>query len=163
MRHDAWTVLGQLALLIIAVAVALLLAEVWLLGVITLLEAFPQRPVVTSGVLLSIAAILLLCIRGTKAETSVIYFVSRAVLLIGSAIAGIAAVEVVYLGAVGLGSQPSLEAYSYLAGGLILVAAAAAGVKYSFDWRFRHWIVFCIVLAAVVLSIGGASVTTFLL
>jgi hypothetical protein len=153
---------SQLALLIMAIAVALLLAEVWLLGAIALLETFARRPMVASAILLSIVAFLLLCIRGTKAETRVIHFASCAMLLIGSAIAGIAAVEVVNLGAVALGIGPSMEAYSYLAGGLVLVAAAAAGVRYSFDWQLSYWIVFCAVLAAVILSSVGAGITTFL-
>ena len=163
MQHHTRILPGQLALLIMAVAVALLLSEVWLLGAIALLEAFPRRPVVASAILLLIVVFLLLCIRGIKAETRVVHFASHAVLLMGSAIAGIAAVEVVSLGAVALGVERSMEAYSYLAGGLVLVAAAAAGVKYSFDWQLSYWIIFCAVLAAVILSIVGAGVTTFLL
>lgn len=163
MQHHIRILPGQVALLIIAVAVALLLAEVWLFGAITLLEAFPRRPVIASGILLSLVAFLLLCIRGIKAETRILNFASCAVLLIGSAIAGIAAVEVVNLGAVALGVQPSMEAFSYLAAGLLLVAAAAAGVRYAFDWQIRYWIIFGAVLVAVALSIVGAGVTTFVL
>lgn len=163
LQHHIRILPGQVALLIIAVAVALLLAEIWLLGAITLLEAFPQRPIVASCILLSIVVFLLLCIRGTKSEARVLYFASRAVLLMGSAIAGIAAVEVLNLAAVALGAKPSMESYSYLAGGLLLVAAAAAGVKYSFDWQISYWIIFFAVLAAVVLSITGAGITTFFL
>ena len=89
LRHNMWILLGQLALLMIAAVVALLLAELWLFGAITLLEAFPQRPVLASGILLSIFAILFLCIRGAKMDSrAIVYFASRAVLLIGSAIAG---------------------------------------------------------------------------
>ena len=163
LQHHIRILPGQVALLIIAVAVALLLAEVWLLGAITLLEAFPRRPVIASGILLTIIVFLLLCIRGTKAETRILHFASCAVLLMGSAIAGIAAVEVVNLGAATLGAQPSMEAGAYLGGGLLLVAVAAAGVKYAFDWQIRYWIIFCAVLVAVALSIVGAGVTTFVL
>ena len=155
LRHDIWIRLGQLALLIIAVVVALLLAEVWLFGAITLLETFPRRPVLASGILLSIVAILFLCIRGAKMDShAIVYFASRAVLLIGSAIAGIASVEAIVYGSVALGNHSSREGYSYLAGGLLLVAVAAAGVKYSFNWRLAYWIIFSAVLAAVIFSIG---------
>ena len=158
MRHDIWIRLGQLALLIIAVVVALLLAEVWLFGAITLLEAFPRRPVLASGILLSIVAILFLCIRGAKMDShAIVYFASRAVLLIGSAIAGIASVEAIVYGSVALGNHSSREAYSYLAGGLLLVAVAAAGVKYSFNWRLAYWIIFSAVLAAVIFSISASA------
>ena len=162
LRHDIWIRLGQLALLIIAVVVALLLAEVWLFGAITLLEAFPRRPVLASGILLSIFAILFLCIRGAKMDSrAIVYFASRAVLLIGSAIAGIAALEVIVYGSVALGTHSLREAYLYLAGGLLLVAVAAAGVKYSFNWRLAYWIIFSAVLAAVIFSIFGVGVTAF--
>jgi hypothetical protein len=161
LRHNIWILLGQLALLIIAVAVALLLAEMWLFGAITLLEAFPQRPVLASGTLLSLFAILFLCIRGARRDSPAIaYFASRAVLLIVSAIAGIASLEAIYYGAVALGAH-SREAYLYLAGGLLLVVVAAAGVKYSFNWRLAYWIIFSAVLAAVIFSIFGVGVTTF--
>jgi hypothetical protein len=160
-RQDVWIVLGQLALLIIAVVVALLLAEVWLLGAITLLEAFPRRPVLAGGILLSIFAILFLCIRGAKMESrTVVYFASRAVLLIGSAIAGIASLEAITYGAVALGAHSSSEAL-YLAGGLILVAVAAAGVKYAFNWRLAYWIILVAVLAAVIFSIFGVGLMNF--
>ena len=162
-RHDIWIRLGQLALLIIAVVVALLLTEVWLFGAITLLEAFPRRPVLASGILLSIFAILFLCIRGAKMDSrAIVYFASRAVLLIGSAIAGIASVEAIYVGSVALGIDPSREAYLWLAGGLLLVAVAAAGVKYSLNWRLAYWIIFSAVLATVIFSIFGVGVTTFM-
>jgi hypothetical protein len=161
LRHNIWIPLGQLALLTIAVAVALLLAEMWLFGAITLLEAFPQRPVLASGILLSLFAILFLCIRGARRDSPAIaYFASRAVLLIVSAIAGIASLEAIYYGAVALGAH-SREAYLYLAGGLLLVVVAAAGVKYSFNWRLAYWIIFSAVLAAVIFSIFGVGVTTF--
>jgi hypothetical protein len=162
LRHSIWIALGQLALLIIAVVVALVLAEVWLFGAITLLEAFPQRPVLASGILLSIFAILFLCIRGAQIESrTIVYFASRAVLLIGSAIAGIASLEVILYGSAALAGHALREAYSYLAGGLLLVAIAAAGVKFSFDWRIAYWIIFSAVLAAVVFSIFGVGITTF--
>ncbi len=160
MRYHSRILPSQLALLIMAVAVALLLAEVWLLGAITLLEAFPRRPVVASGILLAILVFLLLCIRGTRAESRFIYFATRAVLLIGSAIAGIASVEVITVGAAGLGGAPSKESYAYLAGGLLLVAAAAAGIKHAFDWQLSYWIVLCGLLVAVALSIVGAGAST---
>lgn len=161
MRHDIWILLGQLALLMIAVVVALLLAEVWLFGAITLLEAFPQRPVLASGILLSIFAILFLCIRGAKMDSrTIVYFASRAVLLIGSAIAGIASLEAIVYGSVALGTHSLREAL-YLAGGLFLVAVATAGVKYSFNWRLAYWIIFSAVLAAVIFSIFGVGVTNF--
>lgn len=160
-RQDIWILLGQLALLIIVVVVALLLAEVWLLGAITLLEAFPRRPVLASGILLSIFAILFLCIRGAKMDSCpIVYFASRAVLLIGSAIAGIASLEAITYGSVALGAHASSEAL-YLAGGLLLVAVAAAGVKYSFNWRLAYWIIFLAVLAAVIFSIFGVGVMNF--
>jgi hypothetical protein len=160
-RQDIWILLGQLALLIIVVVVALLLAELWLFGAITLLEAFPRRPVLASGILLSILAVLFLCIRGARMDSGpIVYFASRAVLLIGSAVAGIAAVEAIAYGAVALGAHASSEAL-YLAGGLFLVAVAAAGVKYSFNWRLAYWIIFFAVLAAVIFSIFGVGVTTF--
>jgi hypothetical protein len=160
-RQDIWIRLGQLALLIIAVVVALLLAEVWLFGAVTLLEAFPRRPVLASGILLSIFAILFLCIRGAKMESrNIVYFASRAVLLIGSAIAGIASLEAIYYGAAALVAHSSREAYLCLAGGLLLVAVAAAGVKYSFNWRLAYWIIFSAVLAAVIL-IFGVGLRTF--
>jgi hypothetical protein len=92
---------------------------------------------------------------------AIVYFASRAVLLIGSAIAGIASVEAVYVGSVALGVDPSREAYSWLAGGLLLVAVAAAGVKYAFNWRLAHWIIFSAVLAAVIISVFGVGAMTF--
>lgn len=160
-RQDIWILLGQLALLIIVVVVALLLAEVWLLGAITLLEAFPRRPVLASGILLSIFAILFLGIRGAKMDSRpIVYFASRAGLLIGSAIAGIASLEAITYGSVALGAHASSEAL-YLAGGLLLVAVAAAGVKYSFNWRLAYWIIFIAVLAVVVFSIFGVGVMNF--
>jgi hypothetical protein len=160
LRHDIWILLGQLALLMIAVVVALVLAELWLFGAITLLEAFPQRPVLAGGILLSIFAILFLCIRGAKMDSrAVVYFSSRAVLLIGSAVAGIASLEIIVYGAAALGSHALREAYAYLGGGLLLVAVAAAGVKYSFNWRLPYWIVFSAVFAAVVFSIFGVGVS----
>jgi hypothetical protein len=159
-RHDIWSLLGQLALLMIAVVVALLLAELWLFGAITLLEAFPQRPVLASGILLSIFAILFLCIRGAKMDSrTIVYFVSRAVLLIGSAIAGIASLEIIVYGAAALAGHTLREAYAYLGGGLLLVAIAAAGVKFSFDWRLPYWIIFSAVLAAVIFSFFGVGVS----
>jgi hypothetical protein len=162
LRHNIWILLGQLALLMLAAVVALVLAEVWLFGAVTLLEAFPQRPVLASGILLSIFAILFLCIRGAKMESrTIVYFASRAVLLIGSAIAGIASLEVILHGSAALAGHTLREAYSYLAGGLLLVAIAAAGVKFSFDWRIAYWIIFSAVLAAVVFSIFGVGLTTF--
>jgi hypothetical protein len=162
LRHDIWIPLGQLALLIIAVVVALLLAEVWLFGALTLLEVFPQRPVLASGILLSIFAILFLCIRGAKMDShTIVYFASRAVLLIGSAIAGIASLEAISYGSLASGVHPSREAYLSLAGGLLLVAVAAAGIKYSFNWRLAYWINFFAVLAAVIFSIVGVGVATF--
>ena len=162
LRLNIWILLSQLALLIIAVVVVLVLAEVWLFGAITLLEAFPQRPVLASGILLSIFAILFLCIRGAKMDSrTIVYFGSRAVLLIGSAIAGIASLEVILYGSVALGVHALREAYSYLAGGLLLVAIAAAGVKYSFNWRIAYWMILSAVLAAVIFSIFGVGVTTF--
>ena len=162
LRHDIWILLGQLALLIIAVAVALLLAEVWLFGAITLLEAFPQRPVLASGIFLSLFAILFLCIRGARRDSPAIaYFASRAVLLIGSAIAGIASLEAISYGAVALSAHALREACSYLAGGLLLVAVAAAGTQYAFNWRLAYWIIFSAVLAAVIFSVFGVGVTTF--
>jgi hypothetical protein len=162
LRHDIWILLGQLALLTIAVVVALVLAEAWLFGAITLLEAFPQRPVHASGILLSIFAILFLCIRGAKMDSrTIVYFASRAVLLIGSAIAGIASLEIILYGSAALGGHALREAYSYLAGGLLLVAIAAAGVKFSFNWRIAYWIILSAVLAAVVFSIFGVGLTTF--
>ena len=162
LRHGIWILLGQLALLIIAVVVALVLAEVWLFVAITLLEAFPQRPVLASGILLSIFAILFLCIRGAKMDSrAIVYFASRAVLLIGSAIAGIASLEIIVYGAAALAGPALREAYAYLGGGLLLVAVAAAGVKYSFSWRLPYWIIFSAVLAVVIFSIFGVGVTTF--
>jgi hypothetical protein len=162
-RSFFWIRLGQLALLIIAGVVALLLAEVWLLGALTLHEAFPQRPVLASGILLSILAILFLCVRGAKMDSRpIVYFASRAVLLIGSAIAGSASLEVILYGTASLGSHSLHEAYAYLGGGLILVAVAAAGVKYSFNWRLPYWIIFSAVLAAVIFSIFGVGVSIFL-
>jgi hypothetical protein len=161
-RQDIWIRLGQLALLIIAVVVALLLAEVWLFGAVTLLEAFPRRPVLASGILLSILAVLFLCIRGAKMDSpAIVYFASRAVLLIGAAIAGIAALEAITYGPVALGTHALGEGGLYLAGGLFLVAVAAAGVKYSFNWRLAYWIIFFAVLAAVVFSIFGVGVANF--
>ena len=149
--------------MIAAVVAALLLAEVWLLGALTLLEAFPRRPVLASGILLALLALLALCIRGAKAASRVaVYFASRAVLLIGSAIAVIAAVEVIYVGSVTSGVKPSREGFFYLTGGLLLVAAAAAGVKFAFDWRLAYWIVFLTAFAAVIFSIFGVGVTTFI-
>jgi hypothetical protein len=160
LRHSIWILLGQLALLIIAVVVALVLAEVWLFGAITLLEAFPRRPVLASGILLSIFAILFLCIRGAKMDSrAIVYFTSRAVLLIGSAIAGIASLEIIVSGAAALGTHALREAYAYLGGGLLLVAVATAGVKYSFNWRLPYWIIFSAVLAAVIFSIFGVGVS----
>jgi hypothetical protein len=160
LRHGIWILLGQLVLLMIAVVVALLLAELWLFGTFTLLEAFPQRPVLASGILLSIFAILFLCIRGAKMDSrAIVYFASRAVLLIGSAIAGIASLEIIVYGAAALGSHALREAYAYLGGGLLLVAVAAAGVKYSFNWRLPYWIIFSAVLAAVIFSIFGVGVS----
>jgi hypothetical protein len=162
LRHGIWILLGQLVLLIIAVVVALLLAEVWLFGAITLLEAFPQRPVLASGILLSLFAILFLCIRGAKMDSRPIaYFASRAVLLIGSAIAGIASLETIVYGSAALGTHSLREACLYLAGGLLLVAVAAAGVRYSFNWRLAYWIIFSAALAAVVFSVFGVGMTTF--
>jgi accessory gene regulator protein AgrB len=69
LRHGIWIVLGQLVLLIIALVVALVLAEVWLFGAITLLEDFPKRPVLASGILLSLFALLFLCLRGAKMDS----------------------------------------------------------------------------------------------
>lgn len=92
---------------------------------------------------------------------TIVYFASRAVLLIGSAIAGIASLEAVYVGSLALGVDPSKETYSYLAGGLLLVAVAAAGVKYAFNWRLAYWIVFSAVLAAVIISVFGVGLMTF--
>lgn len=159
-RHGIWILLGQLALLIIAVVVAQLLAEVWLFGVVTLFEAFPRRPVLAGEILLSIFAILFLCIRGAKMDSRIVYFASRAVLLIGSVIAGIASVEAIVYGAVALGTHSPRETL-YLAGGLFLVAVAAAGIKYAFNWRLAYWIVLLAVLAAVIFSIVRAGVTNF--
>jgi hypothetical protein len=34
-------------------------------------------------------------------------------------------------------------------------------VKFSFDWRIAYWIIFSAVLAAVVFSIFGVGITTF--
>jgi len=159
-RHDIWTLLGQLALLIVAIVAAQLLAEVWLFGAVTLLEAFPRRPLLASGILLSIFAILFLCIRGANMDSrTIVYFASRAVLLVGSAIAGIASLEAMVYGSVALVAH-SREAYLYLAGGLFLVAVAAAGIKCAFNWRLAYWIVFFAVLAAVIFSIF-VSVTAF--
>src|SRR6266545_1490788 len=163
LRHEIWILLGQLALLMIAVVVALVLAELWLLGALTLLEAFPQRPVLASAILLSMFAMLFLCIHAAKMDSrTIVYFASRAVLPIGSAIAGIAALEAIYFAPFALGAHPSREAYFSLIGGLLLVAVAAAGVKYAFNWRLSYWIIFSAALAAVVLSIFGVGVTTFL-
>ena len=164
MRRDIWILLAQLALLIVAVVAALLLAELWLLGALTLLETFPRRPVLASGILLSLLAMLALCIRGARTDSRfIVYFASRAVVLIGSVIAGIAAVEVIYVGSVASGVQPSREGLFYLAGGMLLVAVAAAGVKFAFNWRLAYWIVFLATLAAVFGSIFGVGVTTFIL
>jgi hypothetical protein len=163
LRQGIRILLGQLALLIIVVVVALALAEVWLFAAFILLEAFPQRPVLASGFLLAILAVLFLCIRGAKMDSrTIVYFASRAVLLIGSAIAGIVSVEVLYSGLLASGAAPSREAYLKLTGGLLLVAVAAAGVKYAFSWRLSYWIVFSAVLAAVLVEIVRTAATTFL-
>ena len=159
-RHGIWILLGQLALLIVAVVAAQLLAELWLFGAVTLLEAFPRRPLLASGILLSVLAVLVLCIRGANMDSrTIVYFASRAVLLIGSTIAGIASLEAMVYGSVALVAH-SREAYLYLAGGLLLVAVAAAGIKYAFNWRLAYWIIFSAVLAAVIFSVFG-SVAAF--
>jgi hypothetical protein len=69
--------------------------------------------------------------------------------------------EAISYGAVALGAHALREAYSCLAGGLLLVAVAAAGVQYAFNWRLAYWIIFSAVLAAVIVSIFGVGVATF--
>jgi hypothetical protein len=163
LRHGIWVLLGQLALLIVTVVVALLLTELWLFAALTLFEAFPQRPVLASTILLAIVAVLFLCIRGARMQSrTVVYFASRAVLLIGSAIAGVASLEAIYVGALASGASPSPESYLSLGGGLLLVAVAAAGVRYVFNWRVAYWIVFLAVLSVVIVSIFGTGLSIFL-
>jgi hypothetical protein len=160
-----WILLGQLAALSIAVIVALPAAVICLAGAGKLIEEFPERPFLASGILLLICAIfcvfLFLCFRGAEMTSrKSVYFLSRAVLLLVSAIAGAASLELLGIGSLGLAFE-RVEAYLWLAGGVSLVAFAAAGIRYAFGWQVSYWIIFFAVLAAVIFWSFGVAIFNF--
>jgi hypothetical protein len=155
MKSRLGLLLGQLALLVVALVIAVRVAEIWLFGVIVLIETFGTRPVLASGIVLLICVFLFLCIRGAgMASRPGISFPSRAVLLLVSAIAAAASLELIYFGLVsfaGEGWGRSWEDYFALGGGILLVAVAAAGIAYAFGWRY--WITLAAAVAAVAVAI----------
>jgi hypothetical protein len=160
-KNRVWLLVGQLALLIIAAITSFLLAGIWGFAASSLLKAFPRHPFLSTGILLSVCALLFLCIRGAQMTSfGGIYFLSRAVLLFVSTIAGVVSLELVFVGSSAF-IDASVEDYLWLAGGLFLVALAAAGIKYAFSWRVSYWIMFLTVLSAVIFSIFGILIRTF--
>jgi hypothetical protein len=164
--HRMPLVLGQWALLMIACGIAFVLSELWLFAAITLIEALPEHPVVAGGALLLFCGFVYLCVRGARTTWSkVLNYLSRAVLVLLSAIAAVGAVELVGVGLISLGIagwRSSLDDYQWLAGGVLLAALAAAGIKHAFGWRVRYWVMLLGTGVAVVLATAGAGISMLL-
>jgi hypothetical protein len=147
----------------IVLALAFVLLELWAFGISVFVELFPDHPFLASGILLLVGVGFLLCIVGARmGPRTITGLASRTVLLLVSAIAGVWSFEILYVASVYLAVDPSPEAYFILAGGLVLVAFAAALIKITFGWRAPFWLVFVAAVAAVVVAIMSAGALTFL-
>ncbi|WFU45972.1 hypothetical protein QA640_45140 (plasmid) [Bradyrhizobium sp. CB82] len=119
-------------------------------GLELLLDALNRRPFPLGGVFLLFGAVLFLCFLGARAASyPSIYFTSRAVLLLLSAVAGVTSL---WFFAAGLGSGVegnAVGAYIWVTVGILLVALAAAAIKSAADLPGSYWIAFLFALTAL--------------
>ena len=159
-----WLVLGQLGLLVLAIAAAFVLAGVWLFGVIFVIEEFSGRPLLVGGIVLLACAFVFLCFRGAGAASRpIIRLPSAAALLLLSCAAGIASLELIPVGGVMWATgDGSWQDYCWLATGMLLVAFAAAGIRRAFGWRVRYWIMLIATGGGVALALFAVALGIFL-
>ena len=119
-------------------------------GLELLLDAFGRQPFRVGGVFLFVCAVLFVFFLGARtASHTGIYFISRIILLVISAVAGVVCLWFLYAGLVNLLVGKSSAAQLWLVVGTFLVALAAAAIKYSVAWRVSYWITFLVTLASI--------------
>jgi hypothetical protein len=155
---DRVQLFGQLAM-VTAVVVAFLFAApigVAIFGIIfeLLLEALSQQPFHVGGIFLSVCVVLVLSFLGAgsrMASHTVIYFVSRAFLLLLSPLIGIVSLSVIYLGLGNWKGFGHVANYVFLIIGIAFGALAAAAIKYAVGWRGSYSIAFFSTLTVITL------------
>src|SRR5262245_53691917 len=148
--------LGQIALLVIAVPIGLALAEGLLLAAFLVFDSNSDaaRRLLAAGVFLVLCVSIFLCVRGARMTSRAVRLTSRIVLALLSVGAAIVAIEPIWVGVM-TAATGTRDAYLFLPAGLALAALSAAGIRYAFGWRVRFWIMFLVVLAAIVFGTFG--------
>ncbi len=124
-------------------------------GLLFLLDALSREPFRIAGIVLLACVGVFLLFGGARATShKLIFLVSRAVLLLLSAVAGVAslwfAVAALVTVAEGLVIPTALLACVWLTIAMVLVAFCAAGIKSSVRWHLTYRITFLATLGALV-------------